>query len=126
MKDKPDKTSLLRYKNMPQTVMSEELKRRGLKSGGPNLDLVKRLEQDDAFQATPRTAENYDTMDPKYIQSLCVTRSISSQGETSVLRDRLKAHDKREYKKKPTVSRRTACDDCQKRKVCILPMILLK
>lgn len=105
MKDEPDKTSPLRYKNMPQRAMREELKRRGLYSGGPNPDLVKRLEQDDAFQAKQRTAENYDTMDPKDIHSLCATRSIPSQGTTSLLRDRLKAHDKRENRKEPAAPR---------------------
>ena len=104
-KDEPDKKFPVRYKNMPQTAMREELKMRGLHSSGPNPDLVKRLEKDDAFQAKQRTAENYDTMDPKDIHSLCATRSIPSQGTTSMLRDRLKAHDKRENRKEPAVAR---------------------
>ena len=105
MKDEPDQTSPVRYKNMHQKAMRNELKRRGLLSHGANPDLVKRLEQDDEFQAAPRTAENYDTMDPKDIQSLCVSRLIPSQGATSLLRDRLKAHDKSGDKKEPTVPR---------------------
>ena len=105
MKNEPDKASLVRYKNMPQRAMRNELKRRGLYSYGPNPYLVKRLEQDDEFQAKPRTGENYDTMDTKDIHSLCAKRFIPSQGTTSLLRDRLKAHDKRENKRHPIVPR---------------------
>lgn len=105
MGDIPDKSSPMRYRNMPQRAMRKELKRRGLYSHGANPDLVKRLEQDDEFQAGPRTAETYDTMDPKDIRSLCVSRLIPALGATSFLRDRLKAHDKRGDKKEPTVPR---------------------
>ena len=83
------------YKNMYQRAMREELKTRGLLSGGPNADLVKRLIRDDNFQAKPRTAENYDTMSTEGIYNLCVRRSITSQGTFSSLKDRLKAHDER-------------------------------
>lgn len=76
--------------------MRKELKARGLLCHGPNADLVKRLEKDDIFQATPRTAENYDTVNPKDIHNLCVRRSIPSQGTISSLEDRLEAHDRRE------------------------------
>lgn len=103
MKDESDKIPPLSYRNMPQRVLRPELKRRGLLSGGPNPELVKRLEQDDAFQATQRTAENYDTMDPKDVHRLCAARLIPSNGTTSLLRDRLKAHDKRGKKKEPAV-----------------------
>ena len=96
IKEESDKGLRTHYKNMYQDAMRKELKARGLLCHGPNADLVKRLEQDDGFQAKPRTAENYDTMSPEAIHSLCVRRSIPSNGTISSLKDRLKAHDKRE------------------------------
>lgn len=96
IKEEPDKGFRTHYKNMYQDAMRKELKARGLLCHGPNADLVKRLEQDDAFQAEPRTVENYDTMSLKEIRSLCVRRSIPSHGIFASLKDRLKAHDKRE------------------------------
>ena len=96
VKERPNKESHIRYKNMAQSAMREELKARGLVCHGPNADLVKRLEQDDAFQAKPRTAENYDTLDPEKVRGLCVRRFIPSHGTVSSIKDRLKAHDKRE------------------------------
>ena len=91
----PDKGLCLRYQNLSQDAMRKELKARGLICHGPNADLVKRLEKDDEFQAKPRTAENYDKMNPKDIRSLCFRRFIPSQGTNSSLRGRLKAHDNR-------------------------------
>ena len=85
------------YRYMRQHDLKKELKRRGLRCGGPNGDLVKRLEEDDEFQAEVRTAENYDTMNPEDIHSLCIRRSISSNGTDLELRDRLKTHDNRRY-----------------------------
>ena len=96
-KSKPDKEIYMRYKDLPQRTMKKELKRRGLLVGGLNAELSKRLEKDDEFQAKARTAEDYDTMDPKHIYSLCARRSLPSKGADSLLRDRLKAHDKRAY-----------------------------
>ena len=81
---------------MSQRAMREELKARGLVCVGPNADLVKRLEQDDEFQGEPRTVEDYDTMSANDARSLCVRRFIPSQGPAISLRDRLKAHDKRQ------------------------------
>ena len=93
IKEEPDKGFRTHYKNMYQDAMRKELKARGLLCHGPNADLVKRLEEDDGFQAKPRIVENYDTMSLKDIRSLCVRRSIPSTDMISSLRDRLKAHD---------------------------------
>ena len=98
VKDGPNREPYIRYKNMAQIAMREELKARGLLCHGPNADLVKRLKQDDAFQAKPRTAENYDTLDQEKLHGLCVRRFIPSHGTVLSLKDRLKAHDKRENK----------------------------
>lgn len=93
----PDKEIDMHYKDLPQRAMKKELRRRGLLIGGLNAELSKRLEKDDEFQARARTAEDYDTMNPKQIYSLCVRRSLPSIGADSLLRDRLKAHDRRAY-----------------------------
>lgn len=103
MKEEPDKLFPARYKNMTQRAMREELKMRGLLCHGPNADLVKRLEQDDEFQAKPRTNDIYDTMDPKDIHRLCVIRFIPSHGTVLDLKVRLKAHDERENRKEHAV-----------------------
>lgn len=94
-KEEPIKVFPIRYKNLTQSAMREELRARGLLCHGKNSDLVERLEKDDEFQAKPRTAENYDTLSPEDTCSLCVRRCIPSQGLVSSLKDRLKAHDKR-------------------------------
>lgn len=104
-KEEQGKGFYARYKNMPQSAMREELKSRGLLCHGRNVDLVKRLEQDDSFQTKPRTAENYDTMDSSDIFDLCVRRFIPSQGTLPLLRARLKGHDKRVNRKKAAVPR---------------------
>ena len=103
IKEDQNKVLHIRYKNISQTAMSEDLKERGLLCHGPNADLVKRLEQDDEFHAKSRTAENYDTMSPQELHTLCVRRFIPSQGTVSSLKDRLKAHDKREIRKEAAV-----------------------
>lgn len=103
IKEERNKVLHIRYKNMTQRAMREELKGRGLLCPGPNADLVKRLEQDDEFQAKSRTAENYDTMNPQELHTLCVRRFLPSQGTVSSLKDRLKAHDKREPRKEAAV-----------------------
>lgn len=91
-----------RYKNLNQLAMRNELKSRGLYCYGPNAVLVKRLETDDRFQALPRTAEKYDTMEVKKIYNVCASRSIPSAGAVSVLRERLKVHDRRKIGKEAT------------------------
>ncbi len=103
IKEEGKKVLYIRYKNMSQIAMREELKARGLLCHGPNADLFKRLEQDDEFQAKSRTAENYDTMNPQKLHTLCVRRFIPSQGTVSSLKERLKAHDKRETRKETAV-----------------------
>ena len=85
------------YRDLSQRTMKKELRRRGLVCGGLNADLIKRLEKDDIFQAKARTAEDYNTMDPEDVHSLCVRRSIPSNGTNSMLRDRLKAYDERRF-----------------------------
>ena len=104
IEEEADKEYPPRYKNMSQGPMRKELKRRGLLCHGPNADLFKRLKKDDKFQGKPRTAENYDTMNPKDIHMLCVHRCIPSHGSVTSLRDRLKAHDKRDKMMEAAVS----------------------
>ena len=89
---------LSRYRDLPNRQLRQELKRRGLCcSGGANVELARRLEKDDNFQSEARTAEDYDAMNLQDIYTLCTCRSIPSNGTELVLRDRLKAHDKRKY-----------------------------
>lgn len=85
------------YKYLPQRTLKKELKTRGLKCGGINADLIKRLEKDDLFQAEARTVEDYNTMSPEDVHSLCVRRSLPSNGPASLLKERLKAYDKRRF-----------------------------
>lgn len=85
------------YKYLPQGTLKKELKRRGLKCGGMNADLIKRLEKDDMFQAEARTVEDYNTMNPEDVHSLCVRRSLPSNGPDSLRRERLKAYDERRF-----------------------------
>ena len=87
----------IRYRDVPWRTLHNEVKRRGLLIAGTQAELTKRLEKDDEFQANLRTAEDYDTMDPTNVYRLCVLRSVPSNGTDSLLRDRLKAHDKRRY-----------------------------
>ena len=85
----------MHYRHMGQRPLKKELKKRGLLCGGLLADIVKRLEKDDKFQASVRTAEDYDTMNSKDMRALCVSRSIPIDGTDTLRRDRLKAHDKR-------------------------------
>ena len=85
------------YKYMPQRTLKKELKTRGLKCGGMNADLIKRLEKDDMLQAEARTVEDYNTMNPEDVHSLCVRRSLPSNGPDSLRRERLKAYDERRF-----------------------------
>lgn len=89
------KDNHMSYKYLPQRTLKKELKTRGLKCGGLNAELIKRLEKDDLLQAKARTAKNYDTMNPEDVRSLCVRRSLPSNGPDSLRRERLKAYDER-------------------------------
>ena len=77
-----------------RSAMNKALKRRGL---GLIAELAKRLGEDDKFQTKARTAADYDTMSPRDIDSLCIRRSVATNDTESILKGRLKAHDRRKY-----------------------------
>ena len=81
----------MRYRDL---AIKKELKRRGL---GLIAELAKRLEEDDKFQAKATSAEDYDTMSPRDIYSPYIRRSVATNDTDSILKDRLKAHDRRKY-----------------------------
>ena len=77
-----------------KSATNKELKGRGL---GLIAELAKRLEEDDKFRAKARIAADYDTMSPRDIDSLCIRRSVATNDTESILKGRLKAHDRRKY-----------------------------